>query len=46
MRGCRRAIAIESRDNHAAIELEREKGFVPEPCDGDPSLVVLTRKFR
>lgn len=46
MRGCRRAIAIESRDNHAAIELEREKGFVAEPCDGDPTLVVLARQFR
>lgn len=45
-RGCRRAIAIESRDNHAAIELEREKGFVPEPFDGDPTLVVLSKTFR
>ncbi|HUD29350.1 MAG TPA: GNAT family N-acetyltransferase [Novosphingobium sp.] len=46
MRGCRRAIAIESRDNHAAIDLEREKGFVAEPCEGDPTLVVLARQFR
>ncbi|TYC90837.1 GNAT family N-acetyltransferase [Novosphingobium sp. BW1] len=45
-RGCRRAIAIESRDNHAAIELEREKGFVPEPFDGDPTMVVLSKSFR
>ncbi|MCT2401884.1 GNAT family N-acetyltransferase [Novosphingobium mangrovi (ex Huang et al. 2023)] len=45
-RGCRRAISIESRDNHAAIELEREKGFVPEPFDGDPTLVVLSKTFR
>lgn len=45
-RGCRRVIAIESRDNHAAIELEREKGFVPEPFDGDPTLVVLSKAFR
>jgi len=45
-RGCRRAIAIESRDNHAAIELEREKGFRPEPLEGDPTLVVLAKSFR
>jgi acetyltransferase len=45
-RGARRVIAIEARENHAAIELEREKGFVPEPLDDDPSVVVLSRTFR
>ena len=45
-RGVRRVISIESRDNHATIELEREKGFVPEPFDGDPTLVVLSRTTR
>lgn len=45
-RGCRRVISIESRNNHAAIELEREKGFVPEAFEGDPTLVVLSRTFR
>ncbi|MCJ2177706.1 GNAT family N-acetyltransferase [Novosphingobium album (ex Hu et al. 2023)] len=45
-RGCRRVISIESRANHAAIELEREKGFVPEPFEGDPTLVVLSKTFR
>ena len=45
-RGVRRVIAIESRDNHAAIELEREKGFTPEPFDGDPTLVTLSKTFR
>ncbi len=45
-RGVRRVIAIESRDNHAAIELEREKGFTPEPFDGDPTMVVLSKTFR
>ena len=45
-RGARRAIAIESRSNHAAIEVERDKGFVPEPFDGDPTLVVLAKTFR
>lgn len=45
-RGLRRVIAIESRDNHAAIELEREKGFVPETYDSDPTLVILSKTFR
>ncbi|AIT78976.1 GNAT family N-acetyltransferase [Novosphingobium pentaromativorans] len=45
-RGCRRAISIEDRANHAAIELEREKGFVPEPFAGDPSLIILSKTFR
>lgn len=45
-RGVRRVIAIESRENHAAIELEREKGFTPEPFDGDPTMVVLSKTFR
>lgn len=45
-RGVRRVMAIEARENHAAIELEREKGFTPEPFDGDPTLVILTKTFR
>ena len=45
-RGVRQVIAIESRDNHAAIELEREKGFTPAPFEDDPTLVVLSRSFR
>ena len=45
-RGARRAISIECRSNHAAIEVERDKGFVPEPFDGDPTLVVLAKTFR
>lgn len=44
-RGVRRVIAIESRENHAAIELEREKGFVPEPFEGEPTLVILSKTF-
>lgn len=42
-RGHRRVIAIESRQNHDAIELEREKGFMPETFEGDPSLVLLAK---
>ncbi len=45
-RGLRRVIAIEDRENHAAIELEREKGFVPHGVDGDPTLVMLEKTLR
>lgn len=45
-RGVRRVVAIESRNNHAAIELEREKGFTPEPFEGDPTLIILSKTFR
>lgn len=44
-RGVKRVIAIESRENHAAIELEREKGFTPEAVEGDPTIVVLSKTF-
>lgn len=44
-RGVREVIAIEDRDNHAAIELEQEKGFKPRACEGDPRLVVLSKTF-
>lgn len=45
-RGVRRVISIEARENHEVIELEREKGFTPEPFDGDPTLVILSKSFR
>jgi acetyltransferase len=45
-RGVRRVISIESRNNHEAIEVERDKGFTPEPCEGDPTLVILSKVFR
>ncbi len=45
-RGVRRVIAIEARENHAAIELEREKGFTPEAFESDPALVILSKTFR
>lgn len=44
-RGLKRVISIEDRDNHAAIELEREKGFEARGIDGDPHLVMLERVF-
>ena len=45
-RGVRRVIAIEQRENHGAIEVERDRGFKPEPFEGDPSLVILSKTFR
>jgi acetyltransferase len=45
-RGVARVISIESRDNHTAVAVEREKGFVASAMTGDPGLVVLTRTFR
>ena len=45
-RGVRRVISIEARGHHAAIDLEREKGFRPEPFEGDATLVVLSKVLR
>lgn len=45
-RGLRRVISLEDRENHAAIELEREKGFVPHGVDGEPGLVMLEKILR
>jgi acetyltransferase len=44
-RGLRRVISIEDRDNRAAIELEREKGFEAHGIDGDAHLVLLEKRF-
>jgi len=40
-RGITKICSIESHENHAAINLEREMGFTARPYDGDPSLVLL-----
>ncbi|MCC6926973.1 GNAT family N-acetyltransferase [Novosphingobium sp.] len=45
-RGLRRVIAIEDRENHAAIELEREKGFTPHGVEDDPHVVMLEKLLR
>lgn len=37
--------AIESRANHAAIELEREQGFVARAVEDEPSLLILEKHF-
>ena len=40
-RGIRKLQTIESRENHAVIELEREMGFVARPCPDEPGLVLV-----
>lgn len=44
-RGLKRVISIEDRENHAAIELEHEKGFAAHAVDGDAHLVMLEKRF-
>ncbi len=44
-RGMRQIESIEHRDNHAAINLEKELGFVSEPISGDPTLLLVRRVF-
>ena len=33
--------SIESRDNHQAIDLERERGWIASACPGDPASMML-----
>lgn len=35
--------SVESRDNHSAIDMEREMGFVAGPYPGDPTLVLVQK---
>lgn len=44
-RGIKTIESIESRENHAAINLEREMGFVSTACPDDPTLAILQRKL-
>lgn len=37
--------SIESRDNHTAIELERDMGFTTTAYPGDATLVLVSRKL-
>ena len=39
--GIRTLESIESRDNHAAIDMERERGWTAQSCPGDPSAMIL-----
>lgn len=40
-KGILRLQSIESRDNYAAIEVERELGFTARACPGDPTLILV-----
>jgi acetyltransferase len=40
-RGIKTIESVESRNNHQAIELEREMGFSLLPCNGDPTSVIV-----
>lgn len=42
-KGLRTLESIESRENHDAIELERDMGFVARPYPGDSTLVLVSR---
>ena len=39
--GIKKLQSVESRQNHAAIELEREMGFAAKSCPGDATLMLL-----
>ena len=45
-KGVKTLESIESRQNHEAIELEREQGFVTEPYPDDTALVLIRKKLR
>ena len=38
--------SIESRENHEAIELEQEQGFVATTYEDDPTLMVIRKELR
>ncbi len=42
-KGVKRLQSLESRENRSAIELERERGFVAIPYEGDRALVILEK---
>ena len=44
-KGVKSLESIESRQNHEAIELEREQGFVTEPYPGDAALVLIRKQI-
>jgi N-acetylglutamate synthase-like GNAT family acetyltransferase len=45
-RGLKTIQSIESRDHHAAIDMEHEMGFVTVPYPDDPTLVLVQRTLR
>jgi N-acetylglutamate synthase-like GNAT family acetyltransferase len=44
-RGVKTLEAVESRDHHAAIELEREMGFTATSYPGDATLMLVQRRL-
>lgn len=42
-KGIRTIESTESRDNHEAIALERERGWTASACPGDPTVMVLRK---
>ena len=38
--------SVESRDNHAAIDMERQMGFTAGPYPGDPTLVLVQKHLK
>ena len=42
-KGIRTVESTESRDNHEAIALERERGWKASACPGDPTVMVLRK---
>lgn len=45
-RGVKTLESIESRENHEAIELEREQGFSAEAYPGDSSLLLVRKRLQ
>jgi N-acetylglutamate synthase-like GNAT family acetyltransferase len=45
-KGVRTLQSIESRENHDAIELEREQGFDVETYPDDATLLLISKKLR
>lgn len=45
-KGVKALESIESRENHEAIELEREQGFVAERYPDDATLLLIRKEFR
>jgi N-acetylglutamate synthase-like GNAT family acetyltransferase len=45
-KGIKTLESIESRDNHQAIELEREMGFAATPYPGDSTLILLQKDLQ
>jgi N-acetylglutamate synthase-like GNAT family acetyltransferase len=44
-KGLKTIQSIESRDNHAAIDMERQMGFTSGPYPGDPSLLLVEKQL-